>query len=575
MNLTEYLRAVEKGFDAEVGLYSTLSGPGYHLSRIPAGQKIHPTLHNTYMAWYLLRADGAEFVNRGRKILHRLIDEQGADPSSDVFGAWSLNFEEPVEDVARPKSFWPDFHAVVLCELLTACVPQLGPELTQRVRQALRRAGLCTFRHNLGVHYSNFSIMATCTTLVGGELLGDPFLLEFGKAKLARLIQVLEHDGGYAEWNSPTYTIVSLGESERLVRLIRDEQCRANAKRLWRAGWEEIAHYFHPGINVWAGPHSRAYSDHMSIAAATFLRHRTGLEIPLHPSVAPLPGHLDDHPFRGEIMSCPPELVERFKALPMPEMTSQRLLYRSYVKDEGDFYSTTWFAPDATLGSVNLEDLWFQRRSVLGYWKTPEDPAVVLRVRFLHDDYDFSSAYIRNDQDGPRVLSAFGLLSNMGDKMAHIDMPADGVFRAEDFRVRYELTGKGATVRDLGGGRFELACGDRKAVVHTLPGKFGPHAIRWQAGQKGDTVFVDAICYHGPREAFNLVRLGEVAIAAGLEVLRRTDEPSVQPVTLAQNQPEGGKYIAQWPVGRGLKVSGPMNAIQYPGYKGGERARTD
>jgi hypothetical protein len=569
MELAAYLAEIEKDFDAAAGLYAGISGPPWHLSRLPAGQRIHWTRANLHQATALLMSPDPKHMDRGRGIINRLIDNQDTDPASDSFGSWGQYFEEPASTTPRPKMVWPDFHAVIMGEWILKHPDKLGQPLVCRMKEAFRRTAYCVFRGNIGAHYTNFALMSTNVSLMAGEIFNDDFFREYGRRRLKRLIDILDNEGGYAEWNSPTYTIVSLMEAERLARWPSDPAIKADAMRLWRAGWEEIAHYWHGGLKLWTGPHSRAYANYMTPVVNAIFNARTGLNVPLHPSVDAPHSEPD-----GEVMPCPVDIVEQMKLASEGEATRKRLLYRSYVPDEGDFYSTSWMAADAALGSVNLEDLWFQRRSVIGYWNSAQGPAVALRVRFLHDGHDFSSAYIRSDQDGPRVLSSFGLLSNMGDKLAHIDIPDDGLFRASDFRVRYELSGDGCTVRDLGGGRYELAAGGRKAVVHTLPGRFGPYAVRWQTGREGDSVFVDGICYQGPVEAFNLVRVGEVAIAAGLEVLKTADAPTTATPTLEAGKPSQGFYQAHWPVGRGLKVSGPLGAIVYPGYKGGERSRT-
>ncbi|MBI3830369.1 MAG: hypothetical protein HY291_12685 [Planctomycetes bacterium] len=572
MSVEAYLDESEQNWDEEAGLVAGLSGEPYHLSRIPPGKRIHHLLGNLYYAWGLLESGKPERIQRTARVLSVVAAQQDIDPTSTSYGAWSHYLEEPVQTTPRPKMFGADFPGVALCHILLEHEAKLARETAQTTRNMLKHAGYCTFRHNFGVPYSNYAVMGACVCIVGGELLNDAYLFDYGKAKLRDIEANIQIHGGYAEWNSPTYTFVTMAECERIIQLAQDSECRERAMRALRAGWEEVAHYYHPRLRQMAGPHSRAYHNHVQASWLQFVKERTGLEIAAHAAVSP-------GTEKGGIwmnikpQPCPTDLLPRLNALPQPEFTTRRLLYRSYVNEEPDFYSTTWFAEDAALGSVNLEDLWYQRRSVLGYWQTPEDFCVTLRARFLHDDYDFSSAYIRNAQDGPRVLSAFGLLTNMGDRMAHIDPPEDGLFAAEDFRVRYELSGAGVSARSLGGGRYEFSAGARKAVVHTLPGRFGPHEVSWELGKKDGSVFVDGICYRGARKKFNLQFLGEVAIAAGLEVLRSGDRPAPEGPVLKTGAPSADFYEAQWSVGAGLRVAGPLNAILYPGYKGGEMAR--
>lgn len=325
--------------------------------------------------------------------------------------------------------------------------------------------------------------------------------------------------------------------------------------------WGTIADHFHPGTGQWAGPHSRAYGDRLAPATARFLADGTGVAIRAHPAVGGVPGLPSPH-----ARPCPPELVGRFRALPDDPLEVRRRFIRR-EPEEDSVWGTTWLTDDACLGSVSHDALWTQRRPLLGYWRTEDDPSVVLRLCFLHDGRDFASATVRNAQRGPRVLSAFGLATNLGDFHLSLDRPADGAFAAEDFRIRYELTGAGVTAGALAEGRHELAAGSRRAVIHTPPGRFGPHAVVWELGRSDGRVWLDGVCYRGPRRSFDPAALGGVAIVAGLEVLRageapRTDGPHIVP--------DGAKFTARWPLDSAggadgdLRLSAPLLAAAHP-----------
>ena len=198
----------------------------------------------------------------------------------------------------------------------------------------------------------------------------------------------------------------------------------------------------------------------------------------------------------------------------------------------------TWLSQEACLGSVNHDCFWTQRRPLLGYWRSAEDPAIVLRLRFLKDGQDFASVYLRNLQHGPRILSAVNLLSDRGDFHLSLDRPADGLFTGSDLRLRYELTGAGVSARQISAAVYALAAGSRHAVIHTAAGRFASQDVVWQLGEDEGRVFLDAICYSGPEQRFDLTQIGPVLLAAGLELLpyerahlcapRRRSRPSAQ-----------------------------------------------
>lgn len=171
------------------------------------------------------------------------------------------------------------------------------------------------------------------------------------------------------------------------------------------------------------------------------------------------------------------------------------------------------------MGSVNASTFWTQRRVLIGYWKTSTDPAVVFRVRFLHDGRDFASMGAAIQQIGSRAVMVLYPLRKQGDWHVSLDRPDDGVFQAQDLRVRFELGGNGAAVRELDDGCFELSAGSQRAVIHTLPGTFEGQPIRWESGREEEKVVVDGICHHGDQRAFKFRTLTDVAVGAGVELL--------------------------------------------------------
>ncbi len=486
---------------------------------------------------------------------------QETDPTAATYGIWPWLLEEPLAAMAPPDWNWADFCGARLAQALTAHAAALPADLARDVRAGLGHAAWSIFRRNVGPGYTNIVIMGAAVTLAAGEILGEPRLTDYGRRRLRRIVEHTAFHGGLTEYNSPTYTPVALRQCELILALVRDPAARADAETLRGVAWGTIADHFHPGTEQWAGPHSRAYGDRLAPATARFLADGTGVAIRAHPAVGGVPGLPSPHE-----RPCPPELVGRFRALPDDPLEVRRRFIRREL-EEDSVWGTTWLTADACLGSVNYDALWTQRRPLLGYWRTEDDPAVVLRLRFLHDGRDFASATVRNAQRGPRVLSAFGLATNLGDFHLSLDRPADGAFAAEDFRIRYELTGAGVNAGALAEGRYELAAGSRRAVIHTLPGRFGPHAVVWELGRSDGRVWLDGVCYRGPRRSFDPAALGGVAIVAGLEVLRADEAPCASPPRL---EPDGAKFTARWPLDSvgvadgDLRLSAPLLAAAHP-----------
>ena len=526
------------------------NGPDYH-TRVPNGAWVHPTRESLDYALRLLQSGRKE---RAAVIVSKVLTLQDTDPTSKTYGIWPWLLEEPLAEMDPPDWNWADFCGARLAQLLVEHASDLPEDLVGATRTALGHAAASIFRRNVGPAYTNIAVMGAGVTLTAGELLGEPRLADYGRRRLRNIVEHTKHHGGFNEYNSPTYTVVTLIECERMLQLIRDSSARADAERLRRIAWRTIAEHYPPGTPQWAGPHSRAYSDRLDAGIAGYLSARTGVEVLPHPTsgvrdrlegTAPLP--------------CPDDLVDRFRS-PAREETELR---STFIRRDGDesTLGTTWMSEEACLGSVSSDNLWDQRRVLLGYWRTEREPAVVLRLRFLHDGRDFSSACVRNVQSGPRILSAVGLLTGMGDAHHQLDVPASGTFDAEDFRVRYQLVGNGVAGRELGDGRFELYAGSHRAVIQTAPGRFGPHELAWKMERAEGRIYLDGVCYRGPRQRFDPVELGEVVIVSGLELLRADQPPAAKGPEVREN--DNGTLEATWPVAGGLEILATTRARSY------------
>jgi hypothetical protein len=526
-------------------------GPEYH-THVPQGAWVHPTRESLDYALDLLRSDRK---GRAVAIVSKVLSLQDTDPTSKTYGIWPWLLEEPLAEMDPPDWNWADFCGARLAQLLVEHSGDLPGDLIQDTRTSLGHAAASIFRRNVGPAYTNIAVMGAGVTLAAGELLGEPRLVGYGRRRLRNIVEHTEHHGGFNEYNSPTYTVVTLAECERMLQLVRDPSARADAESLRRAAWQTIAEHYHPGTNQWAGPHSRAYSDRLDVGITGYLSERTDVEVRPHPAAG-----LRDR-FEGTApLPCPAGFMDSFRS-PASEETE---LHSAFIRRDGEddpTMGTTWMSGDACLGSVNRDNLWDQRRVLLGYWRTEEDPAVVLRLRFLHDGNDFSSACARNAQSGPRILTAVGLLTGMGDAHHQLDPTSDGAFDAEDFRVRYQLVGEGVAGRELGDGRFELSAGSHRAVIHTAPGRFGPHKLAWEMEQAEGRIYLDGVCYRGPRRRFDPAEFGEVVIVAGLELLR-ADQPQAAKGPEVR-EPDGGKVEATWPFAGRLEILAPTRARPY------------
>ncbi len=561
MKEDNYLKEYDKRFDSEVSMISEeCHSPGYH-TRIPDGKTVHSTRENLQYAICLLESGGKKEIVRAEKVIRKILSLQDTDPFSKTYGIWSWFLEEPLDKMDPPDWNWADFLGARMACIIRHHSKKLPAELISQVRESLGHAGWSIFRRNIHFGYTNIAIMGGGVTAAAGEILKEKKLLDFGRERLRRIVEHIDFHGSFTEYNSPTYTFVALEEAERILDLVNDPMVRKHAERIRRTAWDVISKHFHPGTQQWGGAQSRAYSNHIGPNLAKYLSRQTGVEIKaqtlFQKAHIRLPSYIPE-------LACPKELRSRFVKLPSNPYEFRMRYIRRNEKNRktkniyGDRIGNVWMDNTASLSSINHDDMWNQRRVVFGHWKTEDDPAVCLRLRFLHDGKDFCSALVRNSQKGPRVLSAVTMILNRGDFHPHFDHPKDDVFSAKDFRLRYELSGIGVKAVKTGKDRFEFNAGKMKAIVQVVPGKFGPNKIRWETGKDKNCVFIDAICHHGSRKGFNFGTMGTVELVSGLELLKEGQLPSGR---LKVSKVKKDIYDATWD---GLKLTVPSAADNYP-----------
>ena len=243
---------------------------------------------------------------------------------------------------------------------------------------------------------------------------------------------------------------------------------------------------------------------------------------------------------------CPAQWQQRI-AQPTDEVLQLR---RTFIPKNGNSpatIGTTWFSGDACLGSVSRSSFWTQRKPVMAYWKTNDDPAVAFRVRFLHDGQDFSSMGLRTTQEHQRVLCAVHSLQRRGDWHRTLDRPTDGIFEAQDLRVRLELTGKGVSVQKIAGGRFVLRAGKHEIVVYPAESMFSGQDIVWKYEQNKNVAVVQGVCYSGKSKKFDFSVPIEMKLGFGLQIGPSEGEPD-EKAKLPTLHPKPGKVIARWDV---------------------------
>ena len=183
--------------------------------------------------------------------------------------------------------------------------------------------------------------------------------------------------------------------------------------------------------------------------------------------------------------------------------------------------ATTFLSNELTLGSVNHQDTWNQRRNVLAYWGTAEAPSC-LKVRLIYDGYDLSTGAIWTQQDKHRVLGALTFAIDGGGKHLSLEKIENGTFEAEELALRFEFSGDASNATVTAPDSVEQSA----SIVHQgidvgiqVPyAAFTGCSPKWESHKSEEGTCLDLTLNRGERQAFVLPDVEEAVVAFALQV---------------------------------------------------------
>jgi hypothetical protein len=273
--------------------------------------------------------------------------------------------------------------------------------------------------------------------LAAAELLVEPDLLSYARDRLRRFAAAVDDTGSFAEYNSPTYARVTIGNLTRIRMFCRDTEALERVDKLHQRAWLHLARHWHAPTRQLAGPMSRCYS--------------TDLGKPLWLQKA-LDGQLefatleDIHRARttgaGETAildyKCPRQVESLFLDPKFPHQ--HRELFLQAKEPVRPVLGTTWLTSKLTIASANRSDFWVQRRPLLAYWGDARSIGY-FRLRLLKDDYDFASGLLYSVQQKGFILAMANFCSPGGDRHVSLDPVRDSQFTCKRLRLRCDLAG--------------------------------------------------------------------------------------------------------------------------------------
>ena len=240
---------------------------GAALLRHPRPERGHVVRESLWYATGLL-ATGSP-ASTAIRIVDTVLDLQ-FDESGAVFdGTWPRAAQEP-----RPRTGgavmwrdydpnWRQFIGCLLGVLARDFAQPLGAARCERMHVAIARALRGEGADRIVATYSNIALMQAWLAVE----FGDAATLARG-VELARAVDAAyRRDGGFAEFNSPTYYGIDLW-GLGLWRRARNSTLVELGAALERDLWRDIAQFHHGGLRNLCGPYDRAYGMDMTRYAA-------------------------------------------------------------------------------------------------------------------------------------------------------------------------------------------------------------------------------------------------------------------------------------------------------------------
>ncbi|QUL55293.1 hypothetical protein KDC22_01530 [Paenibacillus tritici] len=495
-------------------LRSPFSSPGYHTT-LKQAEFIHSTRDSLTYALGLLDTELTGYEQRAFDIIRQVISLQDTDRSHDTFGIWSWFYEEPLDQMAPPDWNWADFCGSRLVQAIARHGCRFPDDLLEAVTRSIEYACEAIIRRNVGPDYTNIAIIGAFVTRIAGEVLGREEYAEYGLERLRKLhVHTLKH-GAFQEYNSPVYTYIALLELSKLRSGTTDAGVKALTGELLDLTWKTVAGYYHPATAQWSGPHSRSYGALLDEQSQACLQLATGGAVMFFP--------WEELPYQEEWyksgLHCPTAYLNGFT---IPETKEVRQRLEGEEPGGGGKWAVTYMTPQWSMGSFTHSDLWNQRRPLLVYADNHGQPAYI-RLRCLHDGYDYCSVRFQALQEAGYMLFGIDFLTDGGDTHPNLDR-ISGVIEAADLRLRLEIGGcldgvtavttdDGASII-IGGTEFDL----RTWFIAFIGPEEAAHSRSWEVHRTGGRINIDRMLYSGPRRSIDFTSLEQAALVSSLEV---------------------------------------------------------
>lgn len=505
----------------------------------------------------------------GEKIFDKVISLQDTNPESETYGLWSWYAEEPLEEMDAPDYNMAGFNSKEMLMVLCEEWDNISAVMREKMLKSIEMACECIIKRNVGPGYTNVCITDCFITAVAGEFTGKERLLNYGRSKMEKFYCYVKGRGEIAEYNSPTYSILTINDLGDCIKFIKDEKMLETVHKVNYMLWKMLAEHFDYDMLQLAGPQERAYSDFVGSAFLKTIARGCGIDYSKHPMFGKLaegaccgqPFGFSQEDYNAKTRTnpkCPDELVGYFTG-------EKKYKYvRKIVTDGYNFpffefakTATTYYGDRYAIGTYNRCELWNQRRPLLGY--IHGDTPVSIRVKCYHDGFDFSSGSFHAVQDKANILGSVNFSENRGDTHVCLDMISGGLVSAEDIRISFELSGNMKDVSyEKDGSLLKLCVNGKKIRINAFIKEFGDSVVDEDIEFTDNMFRYSFIFYKGERKTVDLCAADKAMVAYTLEM--EPEEAYIEP----EYREEGDMMHISWkPSSRKLGLISPKKTMQF------------
>jgi hypothetical protein len=505
---------------------------------------IHPTRESLLYAIALLDTDESRFTKRAIAIISRILSLQDVRPESLSYGTWPRFLEGYLinpRNLWRSDPNWTNFLGMSLLQIRLRHAAILPSTLLNRIDGSVLHCAEAIQRRDVTLIYSNIAVLAVYVTLITAETYQIKSLEDYALDRLRQFHELTFKNGCFAEYNSPNYMLIILRTLNRLWVDAKSPEAKQLAHDLYQHTWQEIAQYFHPPTLQWSGPHSRSYSTLLDYSTLVLIEKSTSEKVAwnlidrppiLNSLIAPKFDNLCSS------LQCPKTLETSFISL-----QGSHTVLRNITQGKSQITLTTYLNPDLSLGSVSHSDLWEQRRSLVAYWGTRQNPKYI-RLRFLKDGKDLAAAQFFSVQNETKVLGGITFATDINTENPYIQDkevdPHNFKFFTQDLRLRFEVNDYGliGNLSDVSPGAREirLSCDNLHFRFYAPYAYWEDQAGYWQIQRKGSLLYLDLVLYSGKRRCIHLSKLARAAIGFAFEITTSTPAAKSHMEVLSRDQ---------------------------------------